>query len=115
MAAPSAVPNSAMMADSHRTLDRSLGPGHAHRPEQSELAGALVDRQRQRVGDAEQGDEDGQEEQRVHQREDLVDGIGLGLLELADVFDLHGRVVDHQLLERRLRIGGSEAPGLSLV
>ena len=34
-----------------------LGAGLADRPEQAELTGALVDRQRQRVGDAHQGDQ----------------------------------------------------------
>ena len=38
-----------------------LAAGHADRAQQAQLAGALEDRQRQRVDDAEQGDHDGQQ------------------------------------------------------
>ena len=62
-----------MITDSYRTVARSWRPGHADRPQQAELPGALEDRERQGVGDAEQGDEHGQGEQGVDEVEDHVD------------------------------------------
>ena len=57
--------------DDHRLQAQyrpGLATGLAHRPQQADLAAPLVDRQRQRVGDAEQGDDDGQGEQDVDER-----------------------------------------------
>ena len=50
-----------------------LAAGHPDGTQQAELTGALVDRQRHAVGDAEQGDDDGEPEQPVHQVDDLVE------------------------------------------
>ena len=47
---------------SSRAIWRRVSPDG---PEQAELSGALVDRQRQRVGDADDGDDDGQDEHHV--------------------------------------------------
>jgi hypothetical protein len=62
----------AMMIDSQRTVERTCDR-HPDRPEQPELAGPLEDRQRQGVGDAEQGDDDGEHQQRVEHPEHRVD------------------------------------------
>ena len=67
------MPCRAMITDSQRIDRPQLRAGHADGPQQPELAGPLEDRQRQGVGDAEQGDEDGQGEQGVDQAEHLVD------------------------------------------
>ena len=50
-----------------------LAAVHADGPQQPELPGPLVHRQRQRVGDADQGDDHGQGQQAVDQVEHLVD------------------------------------------
>ena len=50
-----------------------LRPGLADGPQQAELPGPLVHRQRQRVGDAHEGDEDRQHQQHVDEAEQLVD------------------------------------------
>ena len=65
IARPSSVPSSAMITDSHRTAERTWRAAHADRAQQPDLAGALVDRQRERVGDADQRDDDREEQQRV--------------------------------------------------
>ena len=62
-----------MITDSQRTVARSWRAGHAHRPQQPELPGALEDREGQGVGDAEQGDDHGQGEQGVDEVEQHVD------------------------------------------
>ncbi len=55
------------------------GADRAHHPQ---LAGALVDREDQRVDDPEQRDDHRQREQHVDQRQQRVDLVGLVLLEL---------------------------------
>ena len=50
-----------------------LATGHADRPHQAELTGALEHRQGERVGDADQGDDDGQRDHHVDHRQHLVD------------------------------------------
>ena len=62
--------------DDHRLpADHPAGleSGHPHGAKQPDLPGPLDDRQRQRVGDAEDGDDDGQEQQADYQAEQLVD------------------------------------------
>ena len=54
----------------------------ADRAQHADLAGALVDRQHERVDDAEEADDHRQREQDVDQREQLVDPVLLLLLEL---------------------------------
>ena len=56
-----------------------LRPGLSDGPQQTEFAGALVDREGQRVGDAEQCDEHREGEQRVDQGQHHVDAAGRGL------------------------------------
>ena len=53
-----------------------LPPALSHGPEQPQLAGPLVDRQRQRVGDAHEGDHDGHDQQHIDDGQDLVDLAG---------------------------------------
>ena len=62
-----------MITDSHRTVERTCDRVRAHGPDQAELARALVHREAERVGDAEGGDEHGQDEQPVEEVDDLVD------------------------------------------
>ena len=81
-----------MITDSYRTVARSWLPGHAHRPQQPELPGALEDRERQGVGDAEEGDDHGQGEQGVDEVQEHVDVGAGGLPELVPVLHLGQRV-----------------------
>ena len=85
---PRAVPSSEMSTDSQRIARAHLAAGHAHRPEQAELTGPLVHRQRQGVGDADQGDDHGEGEQAVDQVEHHVDLRRDGLLEAGLVLQL---------------------------
>ena len=70
---PTNVPSSEMITDSHRMLRAQLAPAHADRTQQPELARPLVDRERERVGDADEGDDHRQEEHHVDQAQELVD------------------------------------------
>ena len=70
---PPTVPNTTTITDSQRTVERSSRAGLADGSQQPELPGALVDRQRQRVGDAHQGDQDGEAEHAVDDEQHLVD------------------------------------------
>ena len=90
---PSSVPSRAMITDSHRTLDRTwrrVMPTARSRPSSRR---ALDDRQAERVGDAEQRDDDGEEQQHVDQVQELVDLRGLRGLELVARLDLRARVL----------------------
>ncbi len=72
-AVPRAVPGS----DHHRLPphDRAqLTPGHPHRPQQSELPGAVQDRECQGVADAEESDDDREREQGIDESEEPVEG-----------------------------------------
>ena len=80
------------LAPHHRP---QLAPGLAHRPQQAQLPGPLVDRQGQRVGDAHQGDDDRQHQQPVDDVEQLVDLAGDGV----------------DVLVLGLHVGGAEAVG----
>ena len=82
MTRPSSVPSRAMMTDSHRTLDRSwrrVMPTARSRPSSWR---AFDDREPERVGDAEERDHDGEEEQHIDQVQELVDLRGLRRLVL---------------------------------
>ena len=73
---PGQTADGAERGDHHRLAPDHrphLRPGLAHRPQQAELAGPLVDRQRQRVGDAHQGDDDRQRQQGVDDGQQHVD------------------------------------------
>jgi hypothetical protein len=59
-----------------------LPAGHAHRPERAQLPRALVDRERQRVGDAEQRHQHAHGQERVEQDQDAVDAAADLVLEL---------------------------------
>src|SRR5690348_12248506 len=80
--------------------DHRLGPdhgadlaaAHADRAQQADLAGALEDREHERVHDPDERDDHGQAEQGVDQAEQLVDVGHLGLLELGPGLDLEVRV-----------------------
>ena len=65
-----------------------LAPALPHGPKQPQLAGALVDRQGQRVGDAHEGDHDGHDQQHVDDRQDLVDLAGNRVEVLLAVLDV---------------------------
>ena len=75
----STAPSSDISTDSRRTTARTWRRVAADRPQQPELAGALDDRQHQRVDDAEDGHDHRQQQQRGDDAEQLVDGV-LGLL-----------------------------------
>ena len=62
----------AMITDS-RAPSAQLPSGHADRTEHAELTGALVHRERQRVDDAEDRDDLGEQQERDEHREELVD------------------------------------------
>ena len=83
---PIAVPERrAEQCDQHRLPAHRrphLRPAHADRPQQPELTGALEDRERQRVRDAEQCDHQRHGQQHVDQVQDLVDLVGDRTLEL---------------------------------
>ena len=74
----------------------------ADRAQHADLAGALVDRQHERVDDAEEADDHRQREQHVDQREQLVDPVLLLLLELLLVAGLSLR---EPVLEQLCRSG----------
>ena len=115
----------AEQGDDHRLVAHrrpQLPTGHADRPQQAELTGALEDRQRQGVGDAEQGDEHRQAEQGVDQVEDHVDLRVCAVDVLVPVLHLGLRVgVGHRrdrragLLEARRRRRPSSRPGVEVV
>ena len=86
---------------------------HAHRAEEPDLSGPLVDRQGEGVHDADEGDEDGQEQQRADQPEELVDLVRLALSELGLVLELNvrERLGHPRRSGLRLRLGG---PGCGL-
>ena len=80
------------MTASHRTALAVWCLRHADGSNQPELAGAFVDRQRQAVGDADEGDDDGQGEQAVHEVDDLVELRRLGVDVLGPALQLGVRV-----------------------
>ena len=90
-----------MITDSHRTLDRSWRRVMPTARSKPELVTTFDDRQPERVGDAEQRDDDGEEQQHVDQVEELVDLPGLRGLVLVAVSTFGARVWLHHLLERR--------------
>src|SRR5450755_2307394 len=59
-----------------------LPAGHAHRPEPPQFPGALVDRERQRVGDPQQRHQHAPGQERVEQDQDAVDAAADLVLEL---------------------------------
>ena len=79
---PMTAPNSATITDSDADHRPDLAALHPDRAEQPDLPRSLEHRQHQRVDDPDQRDEHGQREQHVHQPEQLVDLVLLGLLEL---------------------------------
>ena len=84
------APTTAMFTDSHRIIARSWTRDIPLR-EQSQLVGALEDRQGQRVDDAEDGDDDGEAEQHGDERQDHIDlALGVLLVPVA-VIDHRGR------------------------
>ena len=72
--------------EAHDALD--LAPRHADRAQHPELARALEDRQRERVDDPEQRDDDRQRQQRVDEVQQLVDLARLLLLDLLAIVRL---------------------------
>ena len=66
-------PMAAMITDSQRTDSAQLAPGHPDRAQHPDLVGALVDRERQGVHDAEDRDRLRQEQQGDEHAEELVD------------------------------------------
>ena len=82
-----------------------LAAGHANRPNQAELTGALEHRQGQRVGDADQGDHHGQRDHHVHHRQDLVDHALDPLAELVGGLDRRVRVLVGQSGDQRIDVG----------
>ena len=64
-----ACPSSAMITDSHRIIERIWRRLIADRAQQPDLAGSLVDRQRHRVGDADERDDHREEQQHVDETE----------------------------------------------
>ena len=103
------MPNTAMITDSHRTAERTWRTAHADRAQQPDLAGALVDRQRECVRDTDQRDEHRQEQQRVDEVHDRVDGGFLRLLVLGVVAQVGGRVRLDDLLDRGPTVGRTHA------
>ena len=102
MASPSAVPNTAMMIDSQRTVERTCDRPMPTARSRPEFTGPLEDRQRQRVGDAEQSDHDGQHQQGVEQPEHGVD-LGTDEIEEAVLVQHVGRPVGRgDAADRRL-------------
>ena len=87
-----------------------MGPGHAHGSQQAEFSGAFEDRQRQGVGYAHQGDDDGQGQQHVDQRQQLIDRLGLLRFVAALVEDLGTGVAVDDLLDGG-QGGGVAGPG----
>ena len=65
-----------------------LDAAHPDRAQQPDLARSLVDRQRQRVHDADQRDDHREQQQHVHQPEDLVELRQLAVDELGLVVGL---------------------------
>ena len=75
IAKPLIVPSNEMMTDSHRTVERTCDRDMPTARKQSDLARPLGDRQSERVGDADQRDEQREEQQHVDQRHDLIDAL----------------------------------------
>lgn len=71
----------AVITDSHRDGAGHLRPGHPDRQQQAQLSPAFVHRKGEGVGDADEGDDEGQPEQPVDQVADDVDLAGHALLE----------------------------------
>ena len=98
-----------MITDSHRTAGANLGTAHADRAQQPDLAGALVDRQRKCVRDTDQRDEHRQEQQRVDEVHDRVDGRFLRLLVPGVVAQVGGRVRLDDRFDRGPTVLGTHA------
>jgi hypothetical protein len=77
--------------------------GHADRAKQTEFADPFEYRQRQRVDDADEGDDHGECEQQVEEDEYLVDLVGLVGLVLGLVLDLDVGEVRDDPVDRRAR------------
>ncbi len=108
---PPTAPKVATRTDSQRTMDRIWRPGRAHRPQQPQLPGPLVDGQGQGVGDAHEGDEDGQGQHHVDQGQHPVDA-GRGRVDvLLTVLDLGLAEVVGDGLDRHLTVGDRHAVG----
>jgi hypothetical protein len=73
----------------------------AHRPQQADLARAFQHRQRHRVHHSERGDDDGQPEHPVDQVQQIVDLLGVLLLDLGLIEHLQQRVLAGDLLDLR--------------
>ncbi len=98
---PSRAPRSVTAIDSTLQHPAQLRPVHPDRAEQADLAGPLDDAERERVDDAEDGDQDRQRQQHPDDRGGRVDrAAGLGGIGLL-VADLDRRVVLQRLQDRR--------------
>ena len=91
----------------HRGPD--LAAAHADRAEQPELAGALVDRQRQGVRDADQRDEHREEQQRVEEVHDVLIAASWVCLVLGVVAQFGGRVRRDDLARSRRALPRADA------
>ena len=89
-------------ADHDRPVtEADLAAVHPDGAQQTELTGPFVYRQRQRVGDPDQGDHHGQRQQAVDHVQHLVDLPGDVLLELGFVLQLGVRPFGQRRIERR--------------
>ena len=88
-----------------------LAARHADRTQQAELPGALEDRQRQRVADAEHGDHHGEQQQDVDGDEDLVELRLLAGQELAAILDVDLRERRRHPFDRRRSPLGRDTVG----
>ena len=100
-----------MTRASARMLVLSWPPVRPTARSRPSLWAPFVDRQGEGVGDADQGDEDGQGEQTVDEVEQLVDLGGLLRLVLGLVEKLGGRVGGRHGLDVLAAQGGGGAPG----
>ena len=91
------------LAAHHRRSCRRLCPAGA-----AQLAGALVDRQRQRVGDAHEGDHDGHDQQHVDDGQHLVDLAGDGVDVLLAVLHVGRPEPVGDRLDGGLPVGGRD-------
>ena len=83
-----------------------LAAGHPGRPQDADLADALEDVHRQRVDDAERGDDDGDDRERVEQPEDPAERVVDGALDPVERRRLEGEVRGQR---RRARRGAAAA------
>ncbi len=82
------APNTERMTDSDADHRPHLPSFHTHRPQEPDLVGPLEDREHERVHNADEGDHDGQRQEGVDQRQELVDLGSLRFLEAGPGLDL---------------------------